>query len=123
DGYAATSISEIGPHHRWATGTLYDNIYGGVIAARNRESGGSGHGWSGAFNMFWNCRADIAFRIENPPGAINWLIGGVGAIAGDSYTASLGHPVEPRSLFIEQLIKRIGLAKVRDIVIEKQLNG
>lgn len=123
DGYAATSLHEIGPHHRWATGTLYDNIYGGVIAARNREAGGSGHGWSGAFNMFWNCRADISFKIENPPGAVNWLIGGVGTIAGDSYTASLGHPVEPRSLFIEQLTKRIGESKVRDIVIEKQLNS
>lgn len=123
DGYAATSIHEIGPHHRWATGTLYDNIYGGVIAARNREGGGSGHGWSGAFNMFWNCRANISFKIENPPGAVNWLVGGVGAIAGDSYTASLGHPVEPRSLFIEQLTRRIGESKVRDIVIEKQLNS
>lgn len=123
DGYAATSFNETGPHHRWATGTLYDNIYAGIIAARNRGAGGSGHGWSGAFNMFWNCKAAVSFKIENPPGAVNWLIGAVGSIAGNSYTASVGHPVEPRSLFITQLIERIGKAKVRDIVTEKQLNG
>jgi len=123
DGYAATSLHETGPHHRWATGTLYDNIYAGIIAARNRGGGGSGHGWSGAFNMFWNCKAAVSFKIENPPGAVNWLIGGVGSVVGDSYTASIGHPVEPRSLFIKQLTERIGAARVKDIVIEKQLTN
>lgn len=123
DGYAPTSLNETGPHHRWATGTLYDNIYAGIIAARNREASGDGHGWSGAFNMFWNCVATVTFKVENPPGAINWLIGGVGNVAGDSYTASIGHPVEPRSLFIKQLTDRIGEAKVRDIVIDKQIGN
>jgi len=123
DGYAPTSLNETGPHHRWATGTLYDNIYAGIIAARNREASGDGHGWSSAFNMFWNCVATVAFKIENPPGSINWLIGGVGNVAGDSYTASIGHPVEPRSLFIKQLTDRIGESKARDIFIEKQLSN
>src|SRR5690606_4644166 len=123
DGYAATSFNETGPHHRSASGTLYDNIYSGIIAARNRVGSGSGHGRSGAFNMFWNCKADISLKIENPQGAVNWLVGGVGNVAGDTYTASIGHPVEPRSLFIEQLTKRIGEAKVRDIVTAQQLNG
>jgi len=123
DGYALNSLNETGPHHRWATGTLYDNIYAGIIAARNRGAGGDGHGWAGAFNMFWNCLATVAFKIENPPGSINWLIGGVGNIAGDSYTASIGHPVEPRSLFIKQLTDRIGESKIKNIFIDKQLTN
>lgn len=123
DGYAPTSLNETGPHHRWATGTLYDNIYAGTIAARNRGGSADGHGWSAAFNMFWNCVATIGFIVENPPGSINWLIGGTGRVSGDSYTASLGHPVEPRSLFIKQLTDRIGESKVKDIFIDKQLNN
>lgn len=124
DSYAPTSLDETGPHHRWATGTLFDNIYAGRIAARNRKDSGSGHGWTGAFNMFWNCEATKGFRIESPPGTVNWLIGGDGSSSvGTSYTASMGMKVEPRSLFIEQLTTRLGLSKAKGIVTAKQLNS
>ena len=54
DGLAEDARSDIGPHHRWATGTLFDNIRGGSIRVWNRGNSGTGHGWSGAQTMFWN---------------------------------------------------------------------
>lgn len=124
DGFAVNSIDETGPHHRWATGTLYDNIHAGRISARNREATGGGQGWTGAFNMFWNCEATKGFRIDNPPGSINWIIGGQGSSnVGTGYTASFGLRVDPRSIFIDQLTKRIGLAKTQQIITPEQSNN
>ncbi|MDO8969777.1 MAG: hypothetical protein Q7U74_03755, partial [Saprospiraceae bacterium] len=43
---ATQSTSESGPHHRWSTGILYDNVHtNNTIAAKNREYSGTGHGW------------------------------------------------------------------------------
>ncbi len=52
DGLADRVNSDIGPHHRWATGTLFDNIMGGSTRVWNRGNSGTGHGWSGAQTMF-----------------------------------------------------------------------
>jgi len=38
DSVAENSFADIGPHHRWSTGVLFDNIYGGQIRAQNRKS-------------------------------------------------------------------------------------
>ena len=44
------SHSDSGPHHRWASGALYDNVRvpDGAINIRNRGNLGAGHGWAGA---------------------------------------------------------------------------
>lgn len=122
DCYAINTISDTGPHHRWATGTLYDNIYAGMIYARNAKDSGSGHGWTGAYNMFWNNQATMGFLVENPPGAINWLIGSHGKLytKSNSYIASNGIPVLPRSIFLEQLRERLGEAAINRITIPAQ---
>lgn len=109
DCFAIETWHETGPHHRWATGILYDNVYAGYISAYNRTSWGTGHGWAGAQNMFWNCHATKSFQIDSPPGAVNWCIGCRGASSnGNGYWASWGIPVLPRSLFLEQLKIRLG---------------
>ncbi len=42
------AFSDIGPHHRWATGTLYDNVVTDKeINVQDRGNMGSGHGWAG----------------------------------------------------------------------------
>lgn len=120
DCYAENALDETGPHHRWATGTLYDNVFAGRIAARNRKDLGSGHGWTAAQNMFWNCKAPGGFYVENPPGAINWTVGCQGEFAGDAYRASAGIPVIPRSLFLEQLKNRLGAAAIDKVTISEQ---
>ncbi|MEN1679627.1 MAG: hypothetical protein AAGJ46_08535 [Planctomycetota bacterium] len=82
---ATNALSDTGPHQRWATGTLFDNItvQGDGINARNRGNFGSGHGWSGANMVVWNSTAD-SFIVQNPPTAQNWLIGSTGTILNDT---------------------------------------
>lgn len=122
DCYATNTHHESGPHHRWATGTLYDNVQADRIKAYNRaDLGESGHGWAGAQNMFWNCKATQGFLIESPPEAINWCVGCRGARPnGDGYWASWGIPVLPRSLFLEQLRIRLGPQAVNNITDPSQ---
>ena len=73
---ATIQHSDIGPHHRWATGILFDNLTGnGNMNVQNRLVMGSGHGWAGGQIMFWNCNAS-RMVIQDPPGdEINWAIG------------------------------------------------
>lgn len=68
--------NDIGPHHRWSTGILFDKIVGdGRIDVQNRLDSGSGHGWSGGQIMFWNCTAN-RMVVQDPPGdERNWAIG------------------------------------------------
>ena len=99
---ANNALNDSGPHQRWATGTLFDNITvnGDNINARNRGSFGTRHGWSGANMVIWNSAAD-GFIVQNPPTAQNWLIGSTGTIIDDTtfgpqppgYVDSHGSPV------------------------------
>lgn len=68
--------ADIGPHHRWATGTLFDNIVtDGEINIQDRGNWGTGHGWSGANMIVWNCTASKA-AIQDPwASARNYVIG------------------------------------------------
>ncbi|MCB1187874.1 hypothetical protein KDL29_11970 [bacterium] len=70
------------PHHRYSTGTLYDNITFEkpdtqlVLGLWNRSNYGTGHGWSAAYCVLWNCRAPGAgIACEKPPLAQNYAIG------------------------------------------------
>lgn len=74
---ATNLYNDIGPHHRWSTGILYDNIFAinGRINVQNRTSSGTGHGWAGAEIMFWNCEGDKMI-LQDPQGDNrNWAIG------------------------------------------------
>jgi hypothetical protein len=108
---ATLTHADIGPHHRWAMGTLYDNITSdGAINAQDRGNLGTGHGWSGAYQVFWNCISATA-AIQNPPMAYNWNIG----YKGENKGAKLVRPngvweatnvdgVVPASLYIAQVV-------------------
>ncbi len=53
---ATTNYNDLGPHHNWSTGMLYDNVYtDGWLYVRDRGKSGDGHGWAGANHVFWNC--------------------------------------------------------------------
>ncbi len=110
DCRARNAHNDSGPHHRWATGTLYDNVHvqGDALNVRNRGNSGTGHGWAGAQMMFWNSSAD-SITCEKPPTAQNWAIGSsAGSTSGDCYWYSMGRAVEPRSLYLKQLEERLG---------------
>ena len=79
DSTATDARSDTGPHRRWSTATLFDNItvQGNQINAQNRGTAGTRHGWSGANIVVWNSSAS-SYRIQNPPTAQNWLIGSIG---------------------------------------------
>jgi hypothetical protein len=85
DCRAERAHDDAGPHHRWSTGTLFDNVQTHVIDLQDRLNMGSGHGWAGANSVMWNCRVD-QFRLQDPPTAHNWAIGTVGQQAEPSMT-------------------------------------
>jgi len=80
NGTAVNSLSDTGPHQRYSTGVLYDNIISdNEINVRDRHTFGSSHGWAGANQVVWNSVAS-SFLVQNPPGARNYLIGSNGTI-------------------------------------------
>ena len=109
------SLSDSGPHQRYSTGTLYDNVETGTLNAVNRGNGGSGHGWAGAQMVFWNCTAR-SMRVESPRTAQNFAIGCVVEnSSGDGFWESKDVPVAPRSLYLRQLEERLGPGAVKNI--------
>lgn len=99
------------PHHRWSVGGLYDNVET-PLAIQDRQWMGSGHGWSGANYVAWNCRGTLI--CQQPPTAQNFAIGFVGKRGKDAFPGrvpgwweSEGTPVEPRSLYRHQLAARL----------------
>lgn len=108
DCRADRSHSDSGPHHRYATGTLYDNVQTGRLNVQQRGRSGTGHGWAGAQMVFWNCRAR-SMDVQKPPTAQNLAIGCmVEHQRGNGYWESVNQPVRPRSLYLQQLADRLG---------------
>lgn len=112
---AKTTHADIGPHHRWASGTLYDNIVtDGEINVQDRGNWGSGHGWAGVTQVLWNCTVKRA-AIQNP-----WDVGNNYCIGlkGEKYDGRFkGRPdalwegrnqegLQPASLYMAQLKAR-----------------
>lgn len=120
DGVSDNPHAEAGPHQRWATGILWDNVTvnGNYLDAQNAGNYGTGHGWEGANCVIWNSAAS-GFIVQNPPGARNWLIGSVGPIkSGTAYvgphdpgtyesSGTNGANVFPDSLYYTQLQDRL----------------
>jgi hypothetical protein len=99
------------PHHRWSVAGLFDNVEAD-IAFQDRQWMGSGHGWSGANYVAWNCRGTLV--CQQPPTAQNFAIGFVGQRGREAFSPrpagwweSEGAPVAPRSLYEQQLADRL----------------
>lgn len=123
DCYSTDTYADIGPHHRWATGLLFDNIYGGQIRVQNRGAMGTGHGWSGAQVMFWNNHSYKSdFKVNSAVGSKNWAIGCTGQKQDGTtgYWENWGTPVTPRSLYMQQLKDRLGEKAVNNTISKEQ---
>ncbi|HTQ32498.1 MAG TPA: chitobiase/beta-hexosaminidase C-terminal domain-containing protein [Opitutaceae bacterium] len=118
--FSSTDGHGMEPHQRWSTGLLIDNAScpNAYIHLYNRGYDGSGHGWAIGWAVAWNCTAPT-FVVEGPPGGTNWCIGCIGSEStavppGGSKPApngtidSLGTRVTPDSLYLEQLLERLG---------------
>ena len=109
--------ADIGPHHRWAVGTLYDNIItDGEINIQDRGNWGTGHGWAGVTQILWNCQAERV-AVQNPyVSGHNYAIGvSATKVAGrlkdrpDGIWEGLNKKgLTPASLYIKQLEDRQG---------------
>jgi hypothetical protein len=129
-----TGDQAVEPHQRWSTGFLVDStrVHGGGIHFINRGEMGSGHGWTIGWSVIWNSTADNLIA-QQPPGAINWVIGskghreqqpmpimGAGKNSGapnlpEAVFDSPGKPVQPQSLYLQQLSDRLGPQAVKNI--------
>jgi hypothetical protein len=117
DSWAKGSDLDAGPHHRWATGTLFEQLtLKGRFDNYNQWNLGSGHGWAGAYDVLWNSTVD-ELQVESPPGAYNWVIAGKGKEiapqpgANGAYYESGGQFDLPPSLYEEQLKERLAREK------------
>jgi hypothetical protein len=122
------------PHQRWATGFLVDNVHvhGGGLHLINRGIMGSGHGWAIGWSVIWNSTADTLIA-QLPPGSFNWVIGSKGerrrqpmpVMGGrradkgpdlpEAIYDSWDKPVQPRSLYLQQLTDRLGAQAAKNI--------
>jgi hypothetical protein len=122
--------SDIGPHHRYSEGILFDNIKGGQINVQNRTSSGTGHGWAGSQIVFWNCQGS-SLICDAPKAAMNFAIGCVGtkrqgAMAPGEpfgFWESEQVPVTPRSLYYTQLTDRLDGLALRSVTTSAQWQG
>jgi hypothetical protein len=120
---AIKTYADIGPHHRWTAGTLYDNINtDGDINIQDRGNWGSGHGWAGVTQIVWNSTAKRA-AVQSPwAGGKNYCIG----LKGEKYEGRLkGRPdaewegqnkdgLEPVSLYMAQVKMKKKLSSVEN---------
>jgi hypothetical protein len=129
DCLAENTHSDAGPHQRWATGVLWDNLKGGAFNAQDRGNYGSGHGWAGALMVFWNCETQ-SICVQQPPTSQNYAIGCTGKVSAGRFKdrtpghyESMGQHVAPRSLYLQQLEQRLGTIAVENVTTKAQRNG
>jgi len=116
--YNCTAIrthADIGPHHRWSSGTLYDNIVtDGEINIQDRGNYGSGHGWVGVTQILWNCTAKSA-TVQSPwVNGKNYCIGLKGQKSlgrfkdrpDGEWEGQNKEGLQPQSLYVAQLKER-----------------
>ena len=117
---ATHTRSDCGPHQRWATGVLYDNVkVSGEFNVQDRGGMGGGHGWAGVNFVCYNCEA-TTMCVQNPwVTGQNWAIGCIAVkvrqtwayadnlgIRPEGIWQSRGTHVSPESLYEDQLEKR-----------------
>ena len=134
DGYSLKGGTQ-GPHQRWSTGTLFDNLkLESLIALEHRGSSGSGHSWAGIQSIIWNTESP-SIICDAPSGFMNYAIGNTGneILSGyinntktgvyRGYYDNQGTHVATRSLYLKQLEDRLGEGAVQNITIPDQRTG
>lgn len=116
DGVSANTFARSGPHARYSTGTLYDNLSDDFGIEARRAFSPIEHGWRGAHTVIWNVDSP-EFQVTSPPGANNYLIGATGDNSSpdpngaiiDSFGTRIdfGDPENPlSSLYVAQQLER-----------------
>jgi len=111
--FSTTENHPLEPHQRWYTGLLTDNgSLSSGVSYINRRTAGSGHGWAIGWAVAWNVTGG-RFVVFAAPGTESWCIGCIGNVGSnppdpDGIFESVGTPVIPASLYLEQLCERLG---------------
>jgi len=94
----------------WAAGLLFDivNIDGGNICFKNLEQFQFGTGWNTANSLLWQCTASTIYCSSPDSDNRNSANGCWGTLTGNGEWAGSNDHVQPRSLFYDQLKKRLG---------------
>lgn len=94
----------------WAPGLLFDvvNIEGNDLAFKNLENWQMGTGWNTANSMFWQCTASTLYCYSPDEDNRSSANACWGTMTGNGEWTGSNDAVTPRSLFYDQLQKRIG---------------
>jgi hypothetical protein len=89
------------------------------VAFSDCANGESGQSWFTGWSVAWNVSSPFLL-VQQPPGAMNWCIGCMGAPVTIGHTPSgifdsPGKMVQPSSLYLQQLRDRIGPDAVRNM--------
>ena len=109
------SIGFSGSIGSWAAGLLFDivNIDGGDLRYANLEQFQFGTGWNTANSMFWQCTASTIECYSPDSDNRNSAHGSWGTLTGNGEWTSSNDHVSPRSLFYDQLQRRLKAKNTR----------
>jgi hypothetical protein len=107
----------VAPHGHWATGLLVDG--GKFPGGTEHMPGVAFSSPAAAWAVAWNVSSPFLL-VQQPPGAMNWCIGCIGTPVTVGSTPngifdSPGKPVQPSSIYLQQLRDRLGPEAVRNI--------
>lgn len=109
----------------WAAGLLFDivNIDGHDLRFANLEQFQFGTGWNTANSMFWQCTASTIKCYSPDTDNLNSANGCWGTLTGDGEWTSSNDHVSPRSLFYDQLEKRLGKLPFEPYILPRNTNA
>lgn len=109
----------------WAAGLLFDivNIEGHDLRFANLEQFQMGTGWNTANSMFWQCTASTIECYSPDSENRNSAHGSWGTLTGDGEWTSSNDHVAPRSLFYNQLEKRLGKLPLEPYILPRPTNA
>ena len=123
DGEGSLSFS--GSVGSWAPGLLFDvvNIEGNDLTFRNMENWQMGTGWNTANSMLWQCTASTIYCYSPDEDNRSSANACWGTMTGNGEWTGSNDATTPRSLFYDQLKKRVGDRAINGYVYNRNITA